>query len=204
MGKEKFDTNYSEELSKEEKREIREGMEEVEDIVNSEFSDREDRPKREFKKEKFEPEFNSSPDSSKVRVIVTPLEGRLSMGREEDVLYQLVLIPTCEEVTIKGKTLSVNFVKGLEGLKYCSMKKIPIKTMAHYDDFIMVNGNIQVKTDGNSESVELEKAIFWSEDKAIHEADKITKETLKRIEYLIECLEGARNVAKTQTKNKIY
>ena len=160
-------------------------------------------------KEKFDPdsfsrEVEESDDLSKVRVIISPLEGRLSLGREEDVLYQLVLTPACEEVTIKGKTLDIHFVKGLEGIKYCALKKIIIKTLALESDFILVNGKIQVKTEGNSESVELEKAFFWKEDEAKHVADVITRENLKRLEYYLECMERARKLLKGQTKDKTY
>lgn len=147
--------------------------------------------KKKFHITDFEQEVEEANDLSKIRVIISPLEGRLSMGREEDVLFQLKLTPVCEEVTLEGKTISVNFIKGLKDLQYCAVKKIRIKTMAHEDDFILVNGNIKIKTNGNSETMELENAFFWSESEANHTANLIDKATLKRVKYLKDNLVGA-------------
>jgi len=146
-------------------------------------------------------ELSENESLGQIKVISSPVERKLGL---DDRLYAIYFYPINEEIITDGAKIDRRIVSGLEGLTYVAKKEIEIETLAKRGDDILVNGDIVLKKDGNSELKKLDEMIFHDEDQVNEICDMITREQLKRVDYIAEKLAKSRSFLEDQIEKKAY
>jgi len=138
----------------------------------------------------FVKDVSEKKDISEIRIFTKPPAEKIGL---DDVFYQIELNPITESVKYEGKSLPEDTVKFIEGLKYCVKKKIIVDAVCKVKNSksILINGDIFVNPEASSESVSLMGAIYFDKETPSEICDIVNKETLKRVKYIMECLDGS-------------
>jgi hypothetical protein len=147
-----------------------------------------------------------SKDSILAVKIVAPNSnaGKVSI---DDSLYSIDSFEVAEEVEV-NKSGRVRIKESLNGLRYFTVKSIPIDSIAKErqddEEFLRINGDILVKRKGSTEPRPIDHIYFTDRETALDIAALATEVELEKAEEMMEEAKKVSKFLKDQLENKRF